>query len=115
MRGHEEALRHGGAAGIVNEHASQSALARPCHGYRRRIHQKAGALVHGIVSNHGFSDGNKRTALYPVELMVQRSGYEFIEDDEVVADTITDVARGEMGYDDLAEWIRERLVRPGGQ
>ena len=72
-------------------------------------------LVHGIVSNHGFVDGNKRTALYLVELLVQRSGYEFVEDDEVVAETITSVARGEISYEHLAEWFRERLARPGGQ
>ena len=72
-------------------------------------------LVHGIVSNHGFADGNKRTALCLVELLVQRSGYEFIEDDEVVAETITSVARGELSYEELAEWFRERLSRPGDQ
>ena len=88
-------------------------IARPYHGYYRRIHEKAAALVHGIVCNHGFVDGNKRTALYLVELLVQRSGYEFVEEDDVVADTITSVARGEMEHDDLAEWFRERLVRPG--
>ena len=77
------------------------------------IHQKAAALVHGIVSNHGFSDGNKRTSLYLVELLVQRSGYEFDEDDEVVADIITSVARGETDYDELAQWFEERLFRPG--
>ena len=101
--------------GILNEHAIQSALARPYHGYHRLIHQKAAVLVHGIVSNHGFADGNKRTALYLVELLVQRSGYEFVEDDEVVAETIMSVARGEISYEHLAEWFRERLARPCGQ
>ena len=67
--------------------------------------------MHGIVSNHGFADGNKRTALYLMELLVQRSGYEFIENDVVVAETITAVARGELGYEDLAEWFHQRLVR----
>ena len=70
-------------------------------------------MVHGIVSNHGFADGNKRTALYLVELLAQRSGYEFVEDDEAIADTITSVARGETGYEQLAEWFRPRLVWPG--
>ena len=70
-------------------------------------------MVHGIVSNHGFADGNKRTALYLVVLLVQRSGYEFIEEDEAVADTITSVARGETGYEELAGWFQSRLVRPG--
>lgn len=104
---------HGGAAGTVSEHAIRSALARPYHGYHRRIHEKAAAVVHGIVSNHGFADGNKRTALYLVELLAQRSGYEFVEDDEVIADTITSIARGETDYEELAEWFRPRLVRLG--
>ena len=92
-----------------------SALARPYHGFHRRIHEKAAALVHGVVSNHGFSDGNKRTALYLVELLIQRSGYELVEEDVVIADTITNVARGETDYEELAEWFRTRLVRPAGK
>ena len=42
-----------------------------------------------------------RTALYLVELLVQRSGYDFVEG--VIADTIVSVARSETGYEDLAE------------
>lgn len=114
MRGHEEALRDGAATGILNENAVRSALARPYHGYHRYIHNKAAALVHGVVTNHGFADGNKRTALYLAELIVQRSGYELVEDDLAIADTIVAVAAGEMDYEALARWFRERLVRAGG-
>ncbi len=64
-----------------------------------------------MVTNHGFSDGNKRTALYLVELLAVRSGYEFVEDDMVIADTITSVAQGETCYDELADWFKQRLVR----
>lgn len=96
----------------MNEDAILSAIARPYHGYHRCIYQKVAALLHGIVSNHGFVDGNKRTALYLVELMVQRSGYEFVEDDMVIVETITSVAQGETSYEELTEWFRERLVRP---
>lgn len=104
-------MRLGAAAGILNENAIRSALARPYHGYHRHIHEKAAALVHGVVSNHGFADGNKRTALYLVELMVQRSGYELVEDDIAIADTIVAVAAGEMDYAALAQWFKERVVR----
>ena len=108
---HEAALRSGGAPGILNANAIESALARPYHGYHRFIHQKAAALVHSVVSNHGFVDGNKRTALYLVELLVQSSGYLLDERDEAVVDMLIDVARGDVGYDDLAYWFRRRLVR----
>ena len=63
------------------------------------------------MSNHGFADGNKRTALYLAELLVQRSGYELVEEDMAVADTITAVAAGDMDYEALAQWFRERVVR----
>jgi len=99
----------GGAPGILNHSAVQSAIARPYHGYHPRIHQKAAALVHGIVTNHGFVDGNKRTALYLVELLGVRSGYRLSVEDLVVADIVTAVARGELGYEELAEWFEARL------
>ena len=70
--------------------------------------------MHRIVSNHGFADGNKRTALFLVELLVQRSGYELTESDEEVAEVFTAFARGELGYEDLADWFHQRLVEPDG-
>ncbi len=95
----------------MSEHAIRSAIARPYHGYHRFIHQKTAALLHGIVTNHGFSDGNKRTAFCLVELLATRSDYEFVEDDMVAADLITSVAQGETGYEELADWFKPRLVR----
>lgn len=50
-----------------------------------------------MVTNHGFSDGNKRTALYLVELLIQPSGYELVEEDPVLVEKITGVAKGEIG------------------
>jgi len=48
-----------------------------------------------------------------VELLVQRSGYEFVETDEEVVETILAVAKGEMGYEELTDWFSERIVRIG--
>lgn len=61
------------------------------------------------MTNHGFVDGNKRTALYLVELLAVRSGFRLAVEDLVVADAVTAVARGELGYDGLATWFEERL------
>lgn len=94
----------------MNEDAVRSALARPYHGYHRFIYQKAAALLHGVVCNHGFADGNKRTAFYLVELMVQRSGYEFAEEDMVVVEMIKSVAQGKKNYEELVEWFKGRLI-----
>ncbi len=88
----------------------RSALARPYHGYYPDIHQKAAALIHAIVSNHGFVDGNKRTALYLTELFVQRSGYELTIGDPEFVEALTSVACGQMSCENLAEWIRNYLI-----
>ncbi len=106
----ESTLRSAGSArGPSKSSGSAAAIARPYHGYHPRIHQKAAALVHGIVTNHGFVDGNKRTALYLVELLAVRCGYRLAVEDLVVADIVTAVARGELGYDELAAWFEARL------
>ena len=64
-----------------------------------------------MICNHGFADGNKRTALYLLELLVLRSGYEFIADDSSIVETFTSVARGEIDSEELATWFKPRLVR----
>ena len=104
-------MKDGGRPGLLNEHAVRSALARPCDGYHRRIHEKAAALLHSVVCNHGFVDGNKRTALYLVELLAERSGYELVEGDAETVEVILSVARGDIEYQELAAWFGERIVR----
>lgn len=109
---HDEALSYGGRAGIVSIHLIESALSRPYSGYFRPIWQKAAAVLHGFVSNHGFTDGNKRTALLLTELMISRSGYELLlEPDEQIDDVVVAVAAGEMTLGDLQLWFRDRIVR----
>ena len=71
---------------------------------------KAAALLHSVVSNHGFVDGNKRTAWILVEIMIERSGYYLaIDDDEPVDDLVVEVARGTLDFEGLSLWFRERL------
>ncbi len=88
-----------------------AALGRPYRGYHRRIHEKAAALLHGFVKNHGFADGNKRTALLLVELMLRRSGYSLDADGPAVLELIVGVADDTVTYDELVIRLRERIAR----
>ena len=72
---HDEALTYSGRDGISSLHLIESALARPYSGYHPAIQNKAAALLHSVVGNHGFVDGNKRTAWLLVETLIHRSGY----------------------------------------
>ena len=65
-----------------------------------------------MVNNHGFVDGNKRTAWLLVEVLIFRSGYQLdIPDDYPIDDLVVDVASGEIGFDDLIIWFRPLLIR----
>ena len=109
---HDEALTYGGRAGILNLAAVESAIGRPYSGYHRPIAWKSAALLHALVRNHGFVDGNKRTALLVTLLLIDRSGYALRPNpDERIDDLVVDVAERRIGLDDLAAWFRARLSK----
>lgn len=64
-----------------------------------------------MVGNHGFTDGNKRTAWILTAILIERSGYVLhLEDGERIDDLVVGVAAGEVGFDDLVTWFRQRLA-----
>jgi len=65
-----------------------------------------------MVGNHGFADGNKRTAWLLVEILIERSGYLLnIRDDEPVDDLVVAVASNNISFDELVVWFKKRLVK----
>ena len=109
---HDEALSYGGRDGVTSLHLIESAIARPYSGYHRPLAKKAAALLHSVVGNHGFVDGNKRTAWLLVELLIDRSNYYLnIPDDEPVDDLVVAVASGEMDFEALVLWFKGRLAK----
>ena len=72
--------------------------------------RKAAALLESLAQNHGFVDGNKRTALLVTLLMIDRSGYHIIlEPEERIDDIVVNVADGKMAFDALSVWFRSHL------
>lgn len=110
---HEYALQSlgGGRDGILNENSLLSALARPYSGYYQSIQEKSAALVESLVCNHGFMDGNKRTAWLVLGYFILRSGYEYTCSQQEIIDIVLKVAKGEIKYDDLVEWFSTRIKR----
>ena len=55
----------------------------------------------GIVRNHPFTDGNKRTAFLVGVLFLELNGYRFVASEEDAAKAVIDLASGalsEAGY-----------------
>ena len=65
-----------------------------------------------MVKNHGFTDGNKRTAWLLTELLIERSGYTLtIDADYPIDDLVVDLASGALGFDEVARWFANNLGR----
>ncbi len=109
-------VRHGGAGGVRDAGLLESALARP-----RNLHASgetelcvlATAYAFGIVRNHPFVDGNKRTGFIVAALFLQENGLR-LEAPEAEAVVMTlGLASGEMPEQGFAAWLRDRTETVG--
>ena len=100
--------QYGGCTGIRDEGLLDSALARPqqLHHYGTpTMPEMAAAYTAGIVKNHPFLDGNKRTGFMMGAGFFERNGYGLIASEaEVVIRTLA-LAAGEMIEADYAAWL----------
>ncbi len=103
--------KHGGLAGIRDINLSRSALARPLQhfayaGTADPI-ELASILTAGIVKNHPFVDGNKRTGFTAGAGFLQANGYRFVGSVEMVVKTVLALAAGEIDESAYAAFLRE--------
>jgi len=112
-------LRFGGSSRLRDRGALAAAVARPQATFGGEdlypdLEAKAAALLHSLVMNHAFVDGNKRTGAAAAELFLSVNGVDLAADDEELVDITLAVARGEAGAEALAIWLRQRSRRREG-
>ena len=109
----EQLRRHGGAQGLRDENALESALSRPenkaAYG-APTVHDLAAAYVFGIARNHAFVDGNKRTAIVAATTFLLLNDYELTANDGTVYEFTMGVAAGEIDEDGAAAFFRDHTV-----
>lgn len=105
---------HGGSDGVRDNGLLESALARPrnIQAYEpdADIARLAAAYGFGIAKNHPFIDGNKRTALVATRTFLLLNGFSLAASQKEKYLTFLALAEGSLSEDDLAAWLRERVV-----
>ena len=104
----------GGAAGIRDLGALESAIAQPKTTFAGvdlypTLIEKAAALCFSLVQNHAFVDGNKRVGHAAMETFLVLNGAEVdapVGDQERV---MLDLAAGRIDRSQLANWLRQHL------
>ena len=111
---HQEQLRlHGGATGIRDSGLLDSALARPLQKEAYgdpEIFDLAAAYLFGVLKNHPFVDGNKRTGLAAADLFLYFNGYSLEAEQEDVIQLVLMVSTSEIDETGAAAFFRDHTV-----
>lgn len=103
--------RYGGASGIRDVGALESALHRPQTGYYDTIIHEAAALLESLVQNHPFVDGKKRVAFAVVDVFLRINGYTITADSRSIHHHILKLfAERTFDMERLVPWLQE-IVR----
>ena len=105
----EQLAEHGGAEGVRDIGALESAMMLPCnladYGDPDTA-ALAASYAFGIARNHPFVDGNKRTAAVVAETFLMLNGYELTASDAELVVAMLALAAGELSEEELADWFR---------
>ena len=106
----EQIALYGGASGVRDESLLDAALARPknlrAYGSASLVELGAAYAV-GIVRNHPFVDGNKRTAFLAMYTFLVRNGLEVMASEAEVATAMLELAGGSIDESSFVGWLRE--------
>lgn len=110
---HDEQLaEHGGASGVRDAGAFESAKARPVNlaGYGAPdVAALTAAYAFGLARNHAFVDGNKRAAYVVAEMFLALNGIKLMASDAAGILTFLALAAGDLTEPALADWFRANI------
>jgi len=107
---------HGGLPGIRDYGLIESAVHRPqtvalYAENRFDVFDLAAAYGYALIQNHGFYDGNKRTAYTATRLFLELNGYRMTAPPAERVMMFLKCAHGEIKEPDLAEWLRQNTLK----
>ncbi len=113
---HQELIAgYGGAPGLRAPASLESALARPKHlaTYKRSVSvpELAAAYAWGLLRNHPFIDGNKRTALAAMVVFLDLNGWELTCREAEETAMVLRAAAGEINEGEWNGWVLRNSAR----
>jgi death on curing protein len=109
----EQLAEHGGSLGIRDAGLLSSTLARPqnqvAYG-EPSVFDLAAAYAFGIIRNHPFVDGNKRTGFLAAYVFLDLNGWELMSSEAEAVAAVLALAAGEMDEAGFADWLKTKSV-----
>ncbi len=108
---------HGGAVGLRDGGLLKSALARPqqhfAYAESSDTIDLATVYTAGIVRNHPFVDGNKRTGFVVGILFLELNGYRFTASEEDAVQAVLNLAAGTLDEPGYTAFLRANVTTAG--
>ena len=106
--------RFGGLDGLRDEGLFDAAIEQPRQTFDGTdlyptAAEKAARYAYGIIKNHPFADGNKRTGGACIGMFLAVNDIRFKPRHEELLQTVYKLADGTLSYEDLVAWIDEQL------
>ena len=115
IAGHEMMLaQYGGLPGVRDDNLLESALAKPRHRFEYEspdLSELAASYAAGVVKNHPFLDGNKRTGFLLAVGFLELNGLRFEADEAVVVERTLALAASAISEKDYAGWLKQNSTR----
>lgn len=106
----DQIARFGGAAGLRDLGALESALFRPQSGYYADIEEEAAALWESLSQNHPFIDGKKRLAFAATYTFLRMNGRQLVADPLTTYDFMIGLYQvNDFTFARLLPWLRAHL------
>lgn len=106
----------GGSHGLRDIGLLQSAIARPMAAFGGDdlypdIFTKAAALMHSLIKNHPFIDGNKRTAITSSSIFLLRNGFQITASNKELEQFTLEAASTKIEIEKIAKWFKKHKAQ----
>jgi death on curing protein len=100
--------------GVDRRDLIESALARPKQAFHYSsadIVRQSATLCFGLVKNHPWRGGNKRTATHLMRVFLMLNGFELKYEVEEMVEMVLAVEANKWKVDEIEEWLRSRVAQ----
>lgn len=106
----------GGSHGLRDLGLLESAVARPKAGFSDEelyptLFLKVGALVHSLLRNHAFVDGNKRTSMFAGMTSLELNGYTFEAKQKEIVNFALKIENDRLSVEEIAVWFEKHASK----
>lgn len=101
----------GGSSGLRDSGLLELAVARPQASFDQEelypdLWTKAAALMHSLIKNHPFVDGNKRTAVTATAIFLELNQHRLAASNDEVLRFAVQTAREQVELEEIVAWLK---------